>query len=340
MKNTFILIAIVFPILSFAQDSFNIDGKIGYTNAAMAILTYKVDDKSFSDTAKVKNGVFNFKGTVTKLAGANLQMLYYASPGFKNIADNLGFYLDNSNLVIQSADYLKNSKITGSKINDEYAALKDYIARANATSSIGQSNAYAKYASENTSSFMGLVALSNSMVRDVDERTTQSILDKFSPELKSSKLGQNIQATINTFKNTRPGNLAPNFMQNNERGNPISLADFKGKYVLIDFWASWCGPCRQENPNLVNAYHQFKNKNFTVLGVSLDRDKENWLKAIKDDGLVWSQVSDLRYFDNEVAKLYAVKGIPANILVDPEGVIVGKNLFGSQLTQRLSELIK
>lgn len=109
---------------------------------------------------------------------------------------------------------------------------------------------------------------------------------------------------------------------------------------MIDFWASWCVPCRNENPNLVNTFNQFKDKNFTILGVSLDRDKQKWQKAIKDDKLIWTQVSELNYFDNSAAKLYAVKGIPMNILVDPDGKIVGKNLFGPQLQQTLLDLTK
>ena len=130
---------------------------------------------------------------------------------------------------------------------------------------------------------------------------------------------------------------AYDFEQNDVNGKPVKLSDFKGKYVLIDFWASWCKPCRQENPNVVKAYQAYKDKNFEILGVSLDSDKNNWLKAIKDDGLTWTNVSDLKGWKNEVGELYAIKAVPTNYLISPEGKIIAKDLRGADLEKFLAE---
>ena len=136
------------------------------------------------------------------------------------------------------------------------------------------------------------------------------------------------------------GAAAPDFTMNDVDGKPFTLSSLKGKYVLVDFWASWCAPCRAENPNVVNAFNKYKNKNFTILGVSLDDDKTAWLKAIENDKLNWKQVSDLKGWENMTVGLYGYQGIPYNVLLDPQGNIIATELRGPALEQKLAEVLK
>jgi len=133
---------------------------------------------------------------------------------------------------------------------------------------------------------------------------------------------------------------APNLTMNDINGKPVSISDFKGKYVLIDFWASWCGPCRKENPNVVAAYNKYKDKNFTILGVSLDQDKDSWVQAIKNDNLAWAQMSDLKQWQSAAVSTYNIEGIPFNVLIDPTGKVIAQELRGPALEQKLAEVLK
>jgi peroxiredoxin len=260
---------------------------------------------------------------------------------------------------------LQNAKVTGSKTHDVFvlfnatfnplfAKLSAFAQKLNngdkdADGSIRK--AYGEVAAEvntktdefivrNANSAVAPFALLVMMQLNDDPAVMEKRLAIMTDEAKSTFFGQAAIKLVEDAKFASVGTEAPDFMQQDQDGKDVKLSSFKGKYVLVDFWASWCGPCRQENPNVVNAFNNYKDKNFTVLGVSLDRARDPWLKAIKDDNLNWTQVSDLKFWSNAVAVQYKIQSIPQNFLIDPKGVIIAKNLRGPDLLAKLAELLK
>ncbi len=376
MKRMLCYILALYPLLASAQtDTFTITGKIGNIGApARVYLAYQLGANKVLDSAFVMNGAFTIKGDLLFPVAAKLLLDHQGlgpNPPTGTKYDLLSLYLDKGNITVTGTDSIATASVTGSAINDDYKRLSAKLASVNARAQklLGdaktapaaqqatadfQNNIQAQlkvlqteqegvlktFIKANPNSFLSVLALSSLGGPAADPKEIEPLYAGLAPELKATEPGRTLAIAINELKATAIGAVAPDFTQNDANGTPIKLSGFRGRYVLIDFWASWCGPCRQENPNVVKAFNKYKTKKFTILGVSLDRPegKADWLAAIKNDGLTWPQVSDLKYWNNEAAALYFVRSIPQNFLIDPDGKIIAKGLRGEDLENKLAEI--
>jgi len=355
--------------------SFNIQGQVGQVSSpAKAYLSYRQMNKAIVDSSVVNNGTFTMSGSIAEPVQATLTLNYSGVGGMgSKKAHKKTFYLEAGSIKVKSKDSLSTATIKGGQLNKDYQALTkvleptktqmdafmaDYFAlpkEQQQDSSIRavldkkynaitekQNAAYSKFISSHSNSIVALDALKVFGGSTPEFDIVSPLYNGFSAAVKNSSAGKEYAENLAKLEATNVGAMAPQFTQNDPNGNPVQLSSFKGKYLLIDFWASWCGPCRAENPNVVKAYAKYHEQGFDILGVSLDNDKgrEKWLNAIQKDSLTWTQVTDLKYWNNEVAKLYAIRSIPQNFLLDPTGKIIAKNIRGEALQNKLAEIFK
>lgn len=356
MKKCVLLIAML-PLLAAAQKKLRITGNVqGIKDGTVVWLT---DVNNAGDTlakATAKKGQFVLQQELKEPTLVN----FHLSPG-KSIMT----FFDNTGVTINGhIDQLDKLKVTGSPIHNDFAAFKktfdplfEKLVRLNQQIQMGQGadsvniqadrsrkaiyNAIDNFIAKKSTSPVSAFLLAATLQLEENILVTEQRFNVLKPAAIENMYGNYLKATIAEGKIAAVGSTAMEFTQADTSGVPVSLSSFRGKYVLLDFWASWCGPCRHENPNVVANFQKFSPKNFTVLGVSLDRpgQKEKWLEAIYKDNLTWTHVSDLQFWNNAVARQYRVQGIPQNFLIDPDGKIIAKNLRGTALEQKLCEVL-
>lgn len=355
----FFLVSMLLPISLLAQSAgFTIKGNIKGLADGTEIGLY-VDDVNSEPiaSAKADKGSFTLKGKVTE---PYIHLLTYGDK-----TQRLTLFLDNSNVTVNGlVEAIGNAEVKGSPshadfaaFNTEFSPLFERLTAIVKDINAGKPDANGamrkeyesllaaiqdktdKFINARPSSYVSPFAAMIATQLKPEVAVTEKRYNALSPQVQKGYFGNLLAKNIADTKVGGIGTEAVEFVQNDTSGAPVALSSFRGKYVLIDFWASWCRPCRIENPTVVKAYNQYRSKNFTVLGVSLDRAKDPWIKAIADDNLTWTHVSDLKFWANEVAQKYKVESIPQNFLLDPNGKIIAKNLRGEDLLRTLKQLL-
>lgn len=320
------LMVVAFSSCAEEKKGYVIDGQITDVKDGMMYLK-KYVGKSFVnvDSTAIVDGKFKFEGVAPEAIAHGLTTI-------KGSNRPMPFFLDNDVMQVQMNESAKELSITGSVVNDIY------LRNAKITRSKGYS--LDSLIAAHPASPVAAYFVVKDFAYKLDLEGMKAVRAKFDASLDGSAYIQQIESMISRMEKVQVGSIAPEFTLPDVDGNPVSLSSFRGKYLLVDFWAAWCPDCRKENPNIVSAWEKYKDKNFAVLGVSLDRTREQWLAAIEKDKLSWTQVSDLKFWDSEAAVLYCIRWIPMSFLIDPEGKIVAIGLEGEELHNKLEELLK
>ncbi|TCD01665.1 TlpA disulfide reductase family protein [Pedobacter psychroterrae] len=375
MKNIRYAVALVLMLSamnSMAQDKFEIAGKLsGAGSDKKVVLSYKNSDgKDAKDSAVVKNGKFTMAGTTLYGNKAYLSLVPLKKDTTKRQSDYQEFYLEKGKYKVTGKDSIATASITGAQAQSDFiqynaqtkallTQFKDitqrftkiYYAKVKDTVAIKTIQAEARpvhakieaaldsFIFSHPDSYVTLDLIRQNKTAVIDPATFGRYYDPLSKRVLASPTGQKLTDKYDKAKKIAVGKVV-DFTQPDAEGKEFKLSSLRGKYVLVDFWASWCVPCRAENPHLLKAYKQLKDKGFEIVGVSLDETKAAWQNAVKHDGMPWIQVSDLKGFKTDIAVQYGITAIPQNFLINPDGMIVAKDLRGADVNEKIAAFIK
>jgi len=326
-------LAIITSIKCFSQSSsngFTITGKIsGFSDSTLIYLSKVTDGSTVPlDSTRVIDDHFHFKG----LLASSVQQVIISDKDFKNYKF---LWLENAPVTFTAEKgKFREARITGSKTQDEEQKL-DMAVRSGGN----EKAADMEFIRRHPNSIVSANVL-NVYASTWGKDTASLFYNLLSDEMKKTSYGKNIREFIQLNKDIKVGDRYVDFTQQDTAGKNVSVSDFKGKFLLLEFWGSWCGPCRANNPELVKLYREFKDKGFEILGVAADDQKKYWIDAIRKDSLPWKNVSDLKGDRNKAALIYGINKYPSSFLIDPGGTIIAVDLRGETLRNKLGEILK